>query len=151
MEATTEFMFPAGDYLIIDPCYVYDGARWEALSRAVFREEGGVKTDPVTGCHFAFSFTATGDGVYADQDGYQYSVDSGSLACLPLAMVDAVTLAMLPVHDHSKDGTCSGRMVTFTTTWVCVPCDEDGVIRFGPVEIQTHDGHWLVTEGDADC
>jgi hypothetical protein len=61
-----------------------------------------VMTDPQTGALFAWSSTATGDGVYADQEGQQYGVDSGALACLPLVMVDAVQLATRPVHDKSE-------------------------------------------------
>jgi len=149
METTVDSMFPAGDYLIIDPCYVYEGARWLALLDTFWNTPGGVKTDPVTGCRFAYSATATGDGVYADQDGYLYGVDSGSLACLPLVMIDAATLVDLPARDRSAGEACSGRLVTFTAPWVCVPCDTEGVIRFGPVEIVTGSG-WDVDE-DEDC
>jgi hypothetical protein len=96
-----------------------------------------VMTDPQTGALFAWSSTATGDGVYADQEGQQYGVDSGALACLPLVMVDAVQLATRPVHDKSEGQVCCGRLVTFQVPSPCRPCDEDGVIRFGPIAIQT--------------
>jgi hypothetical protein len=131
---------PAGDYLIIDPCYVYTGTRWDALSRvmcALPTPYTGIVTDPVTGCAFAFSFTAAGDGIYSDHEGHRYGVDSGSLACLPLAMLDAATLARLPTRDRSIDQVCRGRWVTFTTAWVCRPCDAQGVIRFGHLVIHT--------------
>jgi hypothetical protein len=52
-------------------------------------------------------------------------------------MIDAATLARLPEHDRSVAQVCSGRLVTFDTAWVCVPCDEHGVIRFGPIVIVT--------------
>jgi hypothetical protein len=148
MEATTAAVLPAGDYVIIDPCYVYDGARWHGLVDLIYgpRASGthghtppheGIFTDPLTGCRFAYSGTATGDGTYPDQDGHLYGVDSGGLACLPLAMLDAATLAMLPARDHSVDQSCSGRLVTFATAWDCLPCDAQGVIRFGPIMIAT--------------
>jgi len=153
METTADAMFPAGDYLIIDPCYVYTGARGIALLDAIWSTQGGVKTDRVTGCRFAYSPTATGDGCYTDQDGYLYGVDSGGLACLPLAMIDAATLAMLPAYDRSAEQACSGRLVMFTAPWVCVPCDAQGLIRFGPVEIATGPtwGELLAAEEEEDC
>jgi|SoiMetStandDraft_2_1073263.scaffolds.fasta_scaffold156559_1 hypothetical protein len=140
MEATTDAGLPAGDYLIIDPCYVFDRARWDGLVDLIYGHtppDAGVYTDPVSGCLFAYSWTKAGDGTYIDQDGYLYGVDSGSLACLPLAMIDAATLALLPIRDHSVDHACSGRLVTFDAAWTCLPCDAQGVIRFGPIVINT--------------
>jgi hypothetical protein len=135
-------VLPAGDYIIIDPCYVYGGARWQGLVDVIYGcgADTGVFTDPVTGCRFAYSGTFAGDGVYLDHAGHLYGVDSGGLACLPLAMVDAATLAMLPARDHSREQCCSGRLVTFDTAWRCIPCDARGVIQFGSVVITTGPG-----------
>src|SRR3981081_4724602 len=112
MEAHPEFILPAGDYLIIDPCYVYDGARWQTLVDALFQgvDLQHIVTDPITGCRFAYSSTATGDGVYADDERHLHGVDTGGIACLPLAMIDATVLVSLPERDRSRDKACSGRL-----------------------------------------
>ena len=46
-------------------------------------------------------------------------------------------LASLPTRDQSEGQVCCGRLVTFTTPSPCLPCDADGVIRFGHIAIQT--------------
>jgi hypothetical protein len=142
MDPISESILPAGDYLIIDPGYVLSTqGRREALFRQecyeVWARGVCILTDPVTGCRFAYSSTRYGDGAYPDNQGYGYGVDSGSLACLPLAMVDAAVLATLPTRDRSVGQICSGRLVTFSTPAVCAPCDADGIIRFGHIEIDT--------------
>jgi hypothetical protein len=135
---TMSTLLPPGDYLIIDPCYILKGPRYLSLMDAAYADGSSiVRTDPQTGALFAASWTATGDGAYADQEGYWYGVDSGTLACLPLAMVDAAALATLPVHDRSEGQVCCGRLVTFAQPSPCRPCDAEGVIRFGHIAIQT--------------
>jgi hypothetical protein len=134
----TTTMLPPGDYLIIDPCYILERTRALTLSDAAACEGAPVVVpDPQTGALCAVSPTATGDGVYADQDGHRYGVDSGMLACLPLAMLDAVALVTLPMHDKSEGQVCCGRLVTFALPSPCSPCDAAGVIRFGHIAIQT--------------
>jgi hypothetical protein len=134
----TPTTLPLGDYLIIDPCYILTRARFLTLMDAA-RAAGFpvVMPDPQTGARLAWSPTATGDGVYADQDGQRYGVDSGTLACLPLAMLDAAALVTRPVYDLSEGQVCCGRLVTLARPSLCRPCDEAGVIRFGPIAIQT--------------
>ena len=93
----TTTMLPPGDYLIIDPCYILDGDRWQPLLDRLYAEGWpSVVTDPQTGALFAASYTATGDGAYEDQDGHWYGVDSGTLVCLPLEMVDGAQLGDPP-------------------------------------------------------
>jgi hypothetical protein len=134
----TTTTLPPGDYLIIDPCYILEETRFLALLDTVWAKDASVVTpDPQTGALFAWCSTATGDGVYADQDGQLYGVDSGTLACLPLSMLDAAALAMSPVHDQSTEQVCCGRLVTFTQPSACSECDEHGVIRFGHIAIET--------------
>jgi hypothetical protein len=134
----TPTMLPPGDYCIIDPCYILTGDRFLALSDAWYAAAAPiVLADPQTGALVAWSATATGDGVYADQDGHLYGVDSGTLACLPLAILDAAALATRPRHDRSEGQVCCGRLVTFVCPSPCARCDAAGVIRFGPIIIAT--------------
>jgi hypothetical protein len=131
-------VLPAGEYLIIDPSYMFEGPRFLALCDAMLTDDSGcVSVDPQTGAAFAYSSTATGDGVYADQEGHRYGVDAGMLACLPLAMLDAVALVLRPTLDHSEGQVCCGRIVAFPAPFACVPCDATGVIRFGYITIET--------------
>lgn len=134
----TTMLLPPGDYLIIDPCYILSEPRMMALFDTVWGESPDVlSTDPQTGALFAWTSTARGDGVYADNHGHQYGVDSGTLACLPLAMLDAAVLASRPLHDHSIGQVCCGRFVTFAMPSPCCACDEAGIIRFGHITIDT--------------
>jgi hypothetical protein len=131
-------LLPAGEYLIIDPCYIVDPARLQTLfGPTETARTSAVAVDPQTGARFAYSYTATGDGLYVDNDGIEYGVDSGTLACLPLGMLDAARLVNRPLHDRSDGQVCSGRFVTFDAPVRCVPCDAHGVIRFGPIVIDT--------------
>ena len=130
------YMIPAGEYLIIDPCYVVQNARWPQIVDAFYAREGehAYITDPKTGMQFAMSSTYHGDGIYLDAEGYEYGVDSGTLGCLPVAMISKRMLATLA----KQRGCCSGRRVTFTEPVPFVPCNAKGLICFGPVVIETN-------------
>lgn len=79
-------MMVAGRYYIGDLCYVMHDA-WKEVCDLIFAEDHGCIEGEFTlkdGRRFAMYNTAYGDGVYTDQYGREYSVDSGSIGCILL-------------------------------------------------------------------
>ena len=91
--------FPAGKYWIGDPCYVAgaNGFSW---------------------VHSTF----IGDGIYTDNRGRDYLVDSGALGIFPASAV-------------SEDDLEGGNFVTQRKPFT--PIYEDGKFTFGTVSIET--------------
>lgn len=79
-------MMIAGRYYIGDLAYAMHDA-WDEICGLVFAEDHGCIEGEFTlkdGRRFAMYNTAYGDGVYTDQYGREYSVDSGSIGCILL-------------------------------------------------------------------
>ena len=80
---------PAGDYYIGDLCYVVEN--WEEYHKLFFPVEGGDQHVGVftnsAGVKFANYGTAFGDGIYRDEEGNEYAVDSGSIGCIPIEAI----------------------------------------------------------------
>ena len=74
-KATTDAM-PAGRYWVGDLCYVLHDA-WES----VWRLPDGAHALP-DGRRIAVFSTIHGDGIYDDEQGREYAVDSGSIGCI---------------------------------------------------------------------
>lgn len=91
------------EYYIGDPCYVLSDDDYYGVWEKEFNfKEGSIATK--NGCFTVF-FTAYGDGYYLDSDCYGYGVDSGSIAIVPMSLVD-----------KSKRSNCSfGRVVKGTS------------------------------------
>lgn len=104
---------PPGRYFLGDPVYTLGGA-WAP-------EPAPVVTGSVDGQPFVGVPTAFGDGVFLDQEGYQYPVDSGFLAAIPARAGQKETNLV--------------RLVEFTEP-VVVEC-RGGLVRFGNLEIDT--------------
>lgn len=93
VKATTQFpnawvheVTERNTYYIGDPCYVL-GDHWDECCSLFITGLGPCvegEFDLKNGCHFAAFNTKYGDGVYIDQHGRTYSVDSGCLAIVPL-------------------------------------------------------------------
>ena len=83
-------VLPAGKYYVGDPCYVLrDDARWRAFSYAMDKaSDGGLSACILEfeGAQCFCSPTNCGDGVYYDQNGHAYGVDTGQIAVLPEAV-----------------------------------------------------------------
>ena len=83
-------VLPAGKYYVGDPCYVLrDDARWRAFSDAMDKaSDGGLSACILEfeGAQCFCSPTNCGDGVYYDQNGHAYGVDTGQIAVLPEAV-----------------------------------------------------------------
>ena len=76
---------PAGTYYVGDLCYVLKNS-WDAVCNMVIADrdclDGEFKLPD--GRVFAMYNTAFGDGLYNDQYGNEYCVDSGSIGCIRL-------------------------------------------------------------------
>jgi hypothetical protein len=118
------FKLPAGKYYIGDPCYVFADATWQKLLDDVDDFlDGEIKH--VSGFDLWAHSTAWGDGTYADQNGIEYGVDSGSLGAVPIGMVDNV------------DGLEHGTVMDFPNG-LTVEYD-NGTFWFGSIVIKTDD------------
>jgi hypothetical protein len=115
----------AGKYFIGDLCYVL-GDRWDEVCSLIIIDHSCLdgEFELSDGTKFAIYGTAHGDGVYPDQRGNGYPVDSGSIGCV---LVDDITEGELDeslgnIHDFEED---------FKTG------EENGIIRIGDVDIDT--------------
>src|SRR5207344_2307193 len=85
-----EFEFPAGSYYVGDPCYVLgkkDQAVWDQVVNQICAKDfNGVAE--LNGTKFVSGGTAHGDGYYSDNKGRKYAVDSGTIACIPVKLID---------------------------------------------------------------
>ena len=125
---------PAGTYFISDPCYIIRDEKYDRLLGETnyfghnLPDRGGIFIDSVTELPFAVFSTAYGDGCYRDESGFEYGVDAGCIACVPVAMVDG----------RSRAGD-SINLVTFDSPFEVGY--NDGLITFGHVNIQTSGGY----------
>lgn len=115
----------AGKYYVGDLCYVL-GDRWTEVCDLIIVDHNCLdgEFELKDGTKFAIYGTAYGDGVYPDQHGNEYPVDSGSIGCV---LVEDITEGHLDItlgntFDFEED---------FETG------EEDGIIRIGEIEIDT--------------
>lgn len=83
-ELHTNFTLPEGTYYIGDPCYVIeDKDLWEKClaSSEFFRTINHATINDIT---FYASSTGVGDGLFEDEIGNHYPVDSGLLSIIPI-------------------------------------------------------------------
>jgi hypothetical protein len=80
-------ILPPGTYFIGDPCYVFSRDAWRRLINQTncFEDDDIVNFDGQD--MYAFG-TSDGDGVYQDQNGVEYGVDSGNLGVVPIELID---------------------------------------------------------------
>lgn len=118
---SNSFILPAGTYVITDPCYVIE--RWDKTisDTNCFNEPGVFQMDGHVYCGIG---TMYGDGLYYDNYGIQYPVDSG--------LIGAVSVELVILERKCTDY----KTVTFDTPVEC-GCDSDGTIYFGNIRIPT--------------
>jgi hypothetical protein len=130
--------FPAGTYIVGDPCYNVPDDAWDGLLEDCdfFDKQCHgqfVKADGTLGTVVGFS-TKYGDGTY-DYGKLEFPVDAG-------------LIGIIPVEDVPEpDLTCS-NLVTFTQPFECF--EEGGVIVFGHIEINTGDDPEEFVDSDWD-
>ena len=120
---------PAGVYYVGDLCYVMTDKEWDevcgiTISGSVCLEGEFQLKD---GRRFTMYGTEWGDGVYRDQHGSEYSVDSGTIGCILLDDIKA------DKYDESLDRL--GSVYDFYANFVT--SNYKGVIQFGRVMIDT--------------
>lgn len=120
---TMSFEFSEGDYCIGDLCYLFEGEEWSQLLRVSVEKDDGdfIMSASVDGMDILALGTEHGDGIYEDNYGNSYGVDSGTLGIVPTELVDP-DLDTLTHFTFSQPFTVS----------------KDGpIIRFGGVSIDT--------------
>jgi hypothetical protein len=127
---TSTVLVPAGTYIIADPCYVIPNVEWQEFCAAF-------DWDTTTGVFekhgmFAMGFsTAHGDGVFTDNYGNLYPVDSGTIGLVDVRW---------PEQQERPDN------YLFPGPWTTVTFDEptqvevlNGNMTFGDHYIETDD------------
>jgi len=125
---------PAGTYYVGDLCYVVNDDDWSDFCERSFpdscTEVVGI-FETFEGINYANFGTKYGDGGYADYNGRKYSVDSGSIGCIPVCTLGDKcgfeTIAGL------------GNIIDFPEAFEVGYDEETGTITFGDVEIMTGD------------
>lgn len=120
---------PAGSYWIGDLCYVLEDS-WDEVCELYFESESnsdnpGGEFTLSDGRKFAMYGTRWGDGVYKDQNGRSFGVDSGTLGCILVSDID---------NDFNDLGHVTSFRNEFTTGYAG---SDQSVIKFGHVQIDT--------------
>lgn len=82
------YRLPPGKYYIGDPCYVMQDGTWDELLNEHHDHLSHGEIVEFKGAQLWAHGTAHGDGAYADQNDAEYTVDSGMLGVVPLALID---------------------------------------------------------------
>ena len=112
--------FPAGTYYVGDVGHVSSDEQWKKVCHKVLTEKK--PTFRIDDVPYAVLSTEYGDGVYEDDCGELYAVDSGTIGCIP---IDAV-----------EGDTGYGQVIEFSEPFTCAK-RKNGFIRIGPVFIDT--------------
>jgi hypothetical protein len=123
-------MMKSGEYIVCDLCYVLNDENvWYEVCDKTFNKDLQSINGEFTlndGRKFVLYSTKFGDGLYHDQYGNEYPVDSGTIGCIALDDVknlDKVDKRLYNVFTFTED---------FDTG-----CDKEGTIHFGSVVIHT--------------
>jgi hypothetical protein len=108
----------AGTYYIGDPCYVFDEHWTEVLKLTDY-----FRKDELYGHEIASGFVQS-DGVYWDNEGNPYFVDSGTIAILPVKLLDI---------DSTRDAELGNTFTFWEDFDVKI---KEGVFEFGNIKIE---------------
>jgi hypothetical protein len=117
---------PAGTYWVGDLCHVLTADDWAELPAPPMQGESWTAT--IQGQTLWMGWTAYGDGIYDDEEGHAYGVDSGSIGVMPVTACDPVRLAEA---QHLE----LGRVVHYPAPFT--PTCTGGSFRLGPISIDT--------------
>ncbi len=119
----------AGTYWVGDLCYLIEDQKdWDQVVKFMFGDDGNKPKYGVfklKGAEGAIFGTAYGDGVYHDQLGNEYGVDSGTLGLFPVGVLPNSRFA-------------SGGSIHLFPNEFHVSCVR-GEMRFGHISIDTRD------------
>jgi hypothetical protein len=79
---------PPGKYYIGDPCYVFQDATWDRLLETALEDLQHGEITEFDGRQLWGHATMHGDGVFEDQNGVEYGVDTGTLGAVPIELID---------------------------------------------------------------
>lgn len=117
-------VLPAGTYLIGDPAYIHEDARWSEICDYLDAHRSFPKE--LDGDEIIMIRTAHGDGLFADQFGTEYPVASGILGATPYwywFVEPPKGLGLVFLEEFEEDFECY---------------DDDGVIVIGHLRIDTN-------------
>jgi len=123
----TTLKMQRGAYYVGDPCYLFDQSWGDVLNETSFFSKNTFRGEGV-----AAESTAHGDGVYKDNEGKEYWVDSGMLGILPISLAK--------IDNKLREGRVltggSAHIVKFDTEFDVEI--NSGVFKFGHLEIDTN-------------
>ena len=123
---------PPGRYYVGDLCYVVPDDQWMDFVDRCFPDGNNMVNgvfETYEGINYANFSTKYGDGVFGDYFGPTYSVDSGSIGCIPLCA--------LPADLDLKEVLDLGNIVDFDEAFEVGYDDKTGTITFGHIDIVT--------------
>ena len=124
---------PAGTYYVGDLCYVMSDEEWDEVCSITIKDNKCIEGEfnLKDGRRFALYGTAWGDGLYNDQYGHSYSVDSGTIGCILESDIKE------NIDDILQLGVLIDMNTPFVTSGGRGEPDWEGIIQFGTVMIET--------------
>lgn len=111
-----------GKYYIGDMCYVMNDEKWSKICDILDLREDGDGLFELDGIEFFIHTTFYGDGVYNTNMGDFIFVDSGTIGCCPVEMID-------------KEPNSGGLIIEVTSHFN--PYYDEGMFSFGKIRIET--------------
>lgn len=121
-------MFPAGIYYIGDFCYILKDQDYQKIVCSFEYDEQAYQYKKFL---FCFNGTTYGDGLYQDQYGNKYGVDSGTIGIINITTKTMLKEANKLVKDKLAN------VVTFDKPFHVSCCN--GLFEFGNIVIDTND------------
>ena len=124
---------PTGRYYIGDLCYVMSDEEWDEVCSITIKDNKCIEGEfnLKDGRRFALYGTAWGDGLYNDQYGHSYAVDSGTIGCILESDIKE------NIDDILQLGALIDMNTSFVTSGGRGDPDWEGIIQFGTVMIET--------------
>jgi len=134
MSGLTYYTLPKGEYWIGDLINVFRPMGREDLVQLLYMYEGCVQPKMNSAFSFVTLATMVGDGMFTDQYGWPYEVDSGSIGCIstkhvPLEIMNTLRSSL------NKDNIPFGLVYSSQGKMVCHR--ECNVLTFGKRVIDT--------------
>ena len=124
---------PAGRYYIGDLCYVMH-PEWDEFCTLTIKDHQCLDGEftLADGRRFASFGTAYGDGTYRSNIGTEHCVDAGLIGCIRVEDINDTTYDAERIQEL-------GAIVEFTEPFEV--SEDQGLIRFGHVQIETAGGY----------
>lgn len=122
-------LLPADAYFIGDPAYVLSEYNWQRICRLMTTNPSHYEKGffELQGRSLFMHGAAYGDDTYKDQDGQEYTVDSGTIGAIPIVLCEPSLL---------KENENAGQVITFSKPFEC--SYKEGTFRIGHIIIKTN-------------